>query len=426
MPKEETPFKWLQIPLSGRLRTAIDGTMLEEGDFQTLKNMRYGERTPRSISGMTKINTTIINATYFKPRSGFHFRKSQPSESHLLIQAWNTGETASILYQNTTAIPSQGSFSATALWTDTSGASIGKFTNAPDGCVAYCNGKDSLIWGGNEYRCGQFIVSDPDDTIMYDYSQRIINTLSDANNIAIMKTVTSSWSNVVFLFHFDTDLTDAATGHDATAAGGAAISATQTKFGAKSCYFDGTGDYLTVADHADLDLSAVAWSIDFWVYADSTGGATQGLFFQGIDATNYMDIELIKRTTTFDVRLNIMDSGAPGNLTVDTTGNNDAPVAAATWTHIEVSHTGDNFYIFVDGSLRGTGVDTDNEAENYTSSAYIGSTFIGGALANYFTGYIDEYRVSNVCRHTSGFTPMVAAYGITGICYAYIASTRPI
>ena len=151
-------LKYADIPLSGRLRMAIDGTELEEGDFQVLKNMRYGEITPKSVTGMTKINSSVINATYLKPRAGFHFRKAQPAESHVLVQSWNTGLTAGLVYENTTAIPSAGNFTATAVWTDTASASTGQFSNAPDGSMTYCNGKDSCIWGGNEYRCAGFIL----------------------------------------------------------------------------------------------------------------------------------------------------------------------------------------------------------------------------------------------------------------------------
>lgn len=57
---EDRPFQYVNLPLSGKLITSIDGTQLGEGDFQTLKNMRYGERGPKTVIGMTKINTSIF------------------------------------------------------------------------------------------------------------------------------------------------------------------------------------------------------------------------------------------------------------------------------------------------------------------------------------------------------------------------------
>lgn len=183
---QDSSLRYLHIPLGGRLRTSVDGTELGEGDFQVLKNMRYGEISPQSIGGMTKINTSVIDATYIKPRSGFHYRKVQPSESHILVQAWNSGLTASCLYENTTAIPNQGNFIATALWTDNSGATIARISDAPDGSIAYCNGVDTCIWGGNEARCPGFVIGDL-STVFYDYTEKVNNTLSDSNNVALIK-----------------------------------------------------------------------------------------------------------------------------------------------------------------------------------------------------------------------------------------------
>ena len=56
----DEPLKYVDIPLTGRWRPSVDGTELTEGDFQTLTNMRYGEVTPKSVRGMTKINSTAI------------------------------------------------------------------------------------------------------------------------------------------------------------------------------------------------------------------------------------------------------------------------------------------------------------------------------------------------------------------------------
>lgn len=55
-----SPFKFAVIPLSGRLRTAIDGTQLGEGDMQVMSNLRYGRKSPKSVAGMTKINSNIF------------------------------------------------------------------------------------------------------------------------------------------------------------------------------------------------------------------------------------------------------------------------------------------------------------------------------------------------------------------------------
>jgi len=158
---DDKKFEYEVIPLNGKWRPSLDGTQMENGDFQTLSNMRYTDASIKSITGMTKINTNVINATYLKTRAAHHFKKGKPAESAVLAQAWNAGETAAVVYKNTTAIPSAGNFTATAVFTDSAGSGYGRFSDAPDGCVAYCNGKESCIWGGTEYRCAGFQLRSP-------------------------------------------------------------------------------------------------------------------------------------------------------------------------------------------------------------------------------------------------------------------------
>ena len=72
-------------------------------NFQSLINLRYNDANPKAIAGNTKINSSIIDTTYLKTRSAIHYTKDQPSESHVLVEAYNDGLTASRILQNTTA-----------------------------------------------------------------------------------------------------------------------------------------------------------------------------------------------------------------------------------------------------------------------------------------------------------------------------------
>lgn len=149
--------KRAEIPFSGRLMTA-DPSVIGQ-NFQTLKNLRYTDTHVKGISGMAKVVTSIINAAYMKVRSAFHYLKAQPFESHILVQAYNTALTASAVFQNTTAIPNTGSCASAALWTDSSGAGLGRFSNAPNGQVIYCNGVDTCIWGGEGTMVGALVTT---------------------------------------------------------------------------------------------------------------------------------------------------------------------------------------------------------------------------------------------------------------------------
>jgi hypothetical protein len=89
-------------------------------------------------------------------RGGFAILKAA---NYILAQSWNPTMTASQVIHNSGIIPEPNNFSAAALWTDSQGAESGYFSEAPQGRIAYCNGVDSCIWGGEEIPCTAFITA---------------------------------------------------------------------------------------------------------------------------------------------------------------------------------------------------------------------------------------------------------------------------
>jgi hypothetical protein len=82
------------------------------------------------------------------------------------------------------------------IYTPTALSGTGTFCNIPDGQVAYCNGIDSCIWGGNEMALTALITStaavgvDGTATAPRDYSEELSNTKTDSENVYIVWTVT--------------------------------------------------------------------------------------------------------------------------------------------------------------------------------------------------------------------------------------------
>lgn len=154
------------FPFVGKWNPTDDPLLLDDYGFQDIQNMRREGKRLKGVKGHTRINTDEISgdSSYYKPRSGFFFPKENPTESHILIQAWDEEETASKVYQHKTAIPNMGEFEGTALHTDDTDASKGIFSLAPAGNVAYANSKESLIWGGDEMKIAGFYVKYPGQT----------------------------------------------------------------------------------------------------------------------------------------------------------------------------------------------------------------------------------------------------------------------
>lgn len=272
------------IPLSGKLVTSRDQVTIDV-DFQTLQNMKYTDTNPQGIPGMTKINTAALT-TYLKIRSGFHFKKDQPLESHVLVQAFNAGLTASVIYENTTAIPSAGAFSGTALLSEPSGSDVGVFADSPGGNMVYCNKKGAYVWGGDELRVGSFINYTPDDSFRYNYTDVVKNTLTTAAESAVLESASGGIdANTMLLLSLNNNVTDTspATTHSVSNVGSNVTFSTTTKvFGTHAAIFNGTNAYLTIPDNADFDFSGGSFTIDTRAYVDDLDNS-QVLYYQKTD-----------------------------------------------------------------------------------------------------------------------------------------------
>ena len=467
------------LALNGKLYTSSDGTLIGPSDFQTLTNFEYTNANIKSVSGMTKINTSA--PTYLKHRNMFQFKKTKPIEDHLLFQSYNANENASIIQEMTQAPPAQGNFSSTAVytigttWTAGTAYSIGAkvfpttsngyyyvcgkagtshtseptwgttefeyttdntikwickkgklrglFSKAPDGCMAYANGEDVLVWGGNNYRTAKFINYDPSDLFFYDYTNRINNSSVNSEDIAVLKpTVGGVDSSTELLLHFEDNLTDSSSNtHTVTAVGGAAYNSSG-KF-SKSYTCDGAADCLVVPDDDVFDFSGGSWSVDCW-YDSAVLTGTQSLYFQGDATTPTEDFFKIAITSAGAVTLTIYESNA--EIFSMSTGAGVITTGAG-YQHIEVTENGDNFYIFVGGVLKAYATSTER-AVNYNGDVIIGakSDYDVPTYSEYLNGYLDEFRVSSRYRHTSDFSVMTAIYGTDSKTYAYLCSTLPI
>ena len=117
-------LKPFAFTFTGRWQPSEDGLLIDDNGFQDIQNLRKDGKHLKGVSGHTKVNSSVWDATNVRPKNAFHFKKDQPAETHFIINATTTQDTGGKLYQNTTAIPSAGAFSATVLHTDASSAGL--------------------------------------------------------------------------------------------------------------------------------------------------------------------------------------------------------------------------------------------------------------------------------------------------------------
>ncbi|MDP6587584.1 MAG: LamG domain-containing protein [Anaerolineales bacterium] len=212
--------------------------------------------------------------------------------------------------------------------------------------------------------------------------------------------------NVIFLAKFDgtngsTSITDSSNkNHTITVNGGAQISTAASKFGGSSLKLDyenaGTGDRL-VADTVADNLTSTTHTIEFWFktdMADAHINSNSPAFFGFNDAGGgYANRIILQMTTKTNLRF-YRESSAYHDMTVSAL-NDDA------WHHIAIVSDGTDYDIYLDGSRLTTDAG-DSRQINSDDTFIIGAELDSGpSTGNYFSGYIDDFRITNgVARYT--------------------------
>jgi hypothetical protein len=219
----------------------------------------------------------------------------------------------------------------------------------------------------------------------------------------------------VLLLHCDgadgsTTFTDSSSSaKSVTANGNAQIDTAQSKFGGASGLFDGTTDYLTLADSSDWAFGTGDFTIDFWVRFNGDSANDMRILRQFVDTDNYWEIHKTAGTSSGDFYFfyrNAAATKAYYKYTWDPSAN--------TWYHIALVRNGTNFYLFLDGVLTSwttvtTAISTNDLGDIGAGTLYIGASSDASKSLN---GWLDEFRISKgIARWTSGFSVPTEAYG---------------
>ena len=162
-----------------------------------------------------------------------------------------------------------------------------------------------------------------------------------------------------------------------------------------SAYFDGNGDYLNVADHADFDLSG-SWTFETWVYPTNLGSGFNPIFQVGADSSNgfVLDCSSGGSTPRF-----LYHAGSWVNFSSSATIQND------TWSHLSLSWDGSTYRLFVNGVVTGS-ASSSTAITNPTTVVQVGRSTTSGGAQRYFKGWIsDTHFVKGTAKYTSAFTP---------------------
>jgi len=118
-------------------------------------------------------------------RNGHQLRSDQTTTSRLLLHCESSITPESFVFQNETEPLVAGDFDPDEVWADSYDSSEtearrGFFCTVPQGNVAYCNGRESCIWAGDEMNIAAAFLCD-DDT--FDGTENPVDVTEDLNNI---------------------------------------------------------------------------------------------------------------------------------------------------------------------------------------------------------------------------------------------------
>jgi len=163
--------------------------------------------------------------------------------------------------------------------------------------------------------------------------------------------------------------------------GNAQIDTAIYKFGGSSADFDGSGDYVTASNTITLDGN---FTIECWYRADSLPGSGLVPLFTFSDGHLFY-IGYSGGNTVYD----FYKAGSQVTLVPVT-------INGSTWYHAACVRSGSTISIYHNGTLNTTGTYSGTITATLDLAKY--STY-------YLDGHLDEVRISNTARYTSGFTP---------------------
>jgi hypothetical protein len=167
-----------------------------------------------------------------------------------------------------------------------------------------------------------------------------------------------------------------------------------------SISFDGTGDFLTMADTPVLELGSSNFTIEAWVFPLVITGSNRPIFGHGNDNQNWMAFYI---TSSATIEFAVV-SGNSTLLDRITT----ATVNPGAWTHLAVTRNGSTFTIYINGveqtSYTGSPTTTASAIPDYTGASWIGGNR-WPSEGSMFNGYISDLRITRGQVLYGGFEP---------------------
>tara|TARA_B000000460_G_C21502802_1_gene387176 strand:- start:46 stop:1200 length:1155 start_codon:yes stop_codon:yes gene_type:complete len=184
--------------------------------------------------------------------------------------------------------------------------------------------------------------------------------------------------------------------------GNASLSTAQSKFGGSSCYFDGTGDSVSISDtYWNTAINSGDFTIELWVRFTvdeisyfltnrPSGSGNMGWGLQRYASSNLQGQIILWRRDSSGWQYINYSQGTRTTISEDT------------WYHVAVTRNSNTWKLFLNGTVEDTVTNSNSIVASTDGELIMG----GDSTTNYdLTGYLDDIRItSGIARYTSNFT----------------------
>ena len=227
----------------------------------------------------------------------------------------------------------------------------------------------------------------------------------------------SAVTNTALLTCHDTSIYDASTNNFTITNNNTATVSTVSPFPVlRSVLFNGTSQYLTVANSSALQLNTGNFTIEGWIYATAFQASSAGNDLatvcdkDGIQGSTYSSYSIRCTNSSGVIKLKVdcntsSGGGTTGAVTSTTTIN------TGTWYHFAYVRNGATAYLYINGTQEASAGIVDFYTT--TNPVYIG--YGNNSVSRfYWPGYISNFRiVKGTAVYTSSFTPAGPLTAIT-------------
>lgn len=169
-----------------------------------------------------------------------------------------------------------------------------------------------------------------------------------------------------------------------------------------SGYFDGSGDYLSIADNAALEFGSSNFTVEFWCYWNGNT-ASQIFWTKGADLGSAYAPFLFWKPSGSSLVLYASSNGTSWDIAAGTTL---ATMDANQWSHFALVRNGNTIKFYKNG-VEQTSITTSLAFWNNTQAMTIGAG--AGGVYVFNSGYISDARiVVGTAVYTAAFTPPAA------------------